>query len=367
MRPLNGASPALALSVAIVLLPAAIAKPYPVHIGDYRQLHNESLVDKRQQDCALWCGWNGFLCCPSGTKCGTNAKNEAICDPISGNGGDNSGSWQFFTSTWIETGTVTRTSVYSSFVGAPTANSCGGARVPCGGGCCDSGYWCSNEDTQECRLIGGSSSPGIAPLPPATGTPTGTVPFKTPIPTGSGTAIPQQGGGGLSGGAIAGIVIGVIAGVLLLLFLCLFCCAKALFDSIMAIFGFGKKRRHTHEETYIEERHRHSHSGSAAGGRRWYGQAARPARPPPKKGGGFGNALGIGAALGGLALALGLKRRHDRKHDDKSTTISGSSAYYSDYTSTNDGMNGTGLLNTTKSDFEEKFNESYRFPHVCMN
>jgi hypothetical protein len=41
----------------------------------------------------------------------------------------------------------------------------------------------------------------------------------------------------------------------------------------------------------------------------------------------------MGAALGGLALALGMKRKHDRKHDDKSTTISGSSAYYSDYTS----------------------------------
>jgi hypothetical protein len=42
--------------------------------------------------------------------------------------------------------------------------------------------------------------------------------------------------------------------------------------------------------------------------------------------------MGMAAALGGLALALGLKRKHDRK-DDKSTTVSGSSYYYSDYTS----------------------------------
>jgi phosphotransferase system glucose/maltose/N-acetylglucosamine-specific IIC component len=46
---------------------------------------------------------------------------------------------------------------------------------------------------------------------------------------------------------------------------------------------------------------------------------------------GFGKGMGMAAALGGLALALGLKRKHDR--EDKSTTISGSSAYYSDYTS----------------------------------
>jgi hypothetical protein len=43
--------------------------------------------------------------------------------------------------------------------------------------------------------------------------------------------------------------------------------------------------------------------------------------------------LGLAAGLGGLALALGLKRRHDAKVDDKSTTVSGTSYMYSDYTS----------------------------------
>lgn len=166
-----------------------------------------------------------------------------------------------------------------------------------------------------------------------------TVPFQSPIPTGAaGIPIEQTGGGGgLSGGAIAGIVIGVLLGVLLLFLLCLFCCFRALFNTLMACFGGGKRKggKHTHEETYIEEHH---HSSGGAGGRRWYGQGpARPARSKKSSGGGFGNALGIGALLGGAALALGLKRKHDRKHDEKSTVISGSSAYYSDdYTSSSE-------------------------------
>ena len=260
-----------------------------------------------------------------------------------------------YTSVYTATDLVTRTSVWSSYVGGATAASCGSAQSPCGGSCCDTGYYCVNQNTGACGLIGGSSSPGVivtgsasAPLRPtsstlvvvtATGSPTTTQPFETPIATGiNGTLVAVGGGGGgLSGGAIAGIVIGSILGALLLLLICLYCCARAIFDTILGCFGLGKRnRRHTHEETYIEEHH-HSHgSAAAAGGRRWYGQPSRPNRPPKKSGGGFGNALGIGAALGGLALALGMKRKHDRKHDDKSTTISGSSAYYSDYTSSSE-------------------------------
>jgi hypothetical protein len=165
------------------------------------------------------------------------------------------------------------------------------------------------------------------------------VAFETPIPTGAaggGLVATDQSSGGLSGGAIAGIVIGVILGILLLLALCLFCCARALFDTVAAIFGFGKKRKHTHEETYIEEHH-HSGGGAAAasGGGRWYG-AGRPARPSrvgSEKHSGAKKGLGLAAGLGGLALALGLKRKHDAKHDDKSTTVSGTSYMYSDYTS----------------------------------
>jgi hypothetical protein len=36
----------------------------------------------------------------------------------------------------------------------------------------------------------------------------------------------------------------------------------------------------------------------------------------------------VGLGLGGLAIALGLKRKHDRKHDNKSDI---SSSYYDSY------------------------------------
>ncbi|KAF2738930.1 ubiquitin-activating enzyme E1 [Polyplosphaeria fusca] len=331
--------------VAIALLPTATAKPYPLHIEDLRGLHNASQLQPRDCGGGNACGYNGWLCCYNGETCFTDANNQAQCGAATAQA-TGTGYWEYSTSTWVETDYVTKTQVYSSWVG-PTAQAtptsvCSGSQSPCGSACCDSGFYCLTSGT--CALIGGGSSGGVgtlnpsAPLRPtsstlvivtATGSPTATVPFQTPIPTGvNGTPEEtNQGGGGLSGGAIAGIVIGVLLGILLLFLLCLFCCARALFDTVMAIFGLGRKRKHTHEETYIEEHH-HS-SGGAAGGRRWYGAPARPSRPEKKKSGGFGNLLGMGTLLGGAALALGLKRRHDRKHDDKSTVVS--SDYYSGY------------------------------------
>ncbi|KAF2108060.1 hypothetical protein BDV96DRAFT_287206 [Lophiotrema nucula] len=326
--------------VATVLLPSVAAKPYPAHVEEFRSLHNASQLVERDCSGGTPCGYYGQLCCVNGDSCVTDINQQAQCTAAAAQA--TGGQWVYSTSTWVETDYVTRTQVYSSWIGATAAatptSACGGSQSPCGTGCCDSGYYCSAPDTGTCALLAGGSSGGIAPTAPlrptsstlVIATVTATLPFSTPIATGqSGTPEPVAagGGGGLSGGAIAGIVIGVILGLLLLLLLCLFCCARALFDTILAIFGLGKKRRHTHEETYIEEHH-HS-SGGAGGGRRWYGQG--PARPnrPAKSGGGFGGALGVGALLGGLALALGLKRKHDRKHDDKSTTVS--SGYYSDY------------------------------------
>ncbi|KAF2741823.1 hypothetical protein M011DRAFT_472761 [Sporormia fimetaria CBS 119925] len=345
---------------ATALLPLAIAKPYPVHIDELRDLHNQLQNDKRQELCAgNYCGDASGLCCTGGQTCGTDPSNGwAMCvggtaqqpGQWQGEGQPQAqitSGWQYWTSTWVETDFVTRTSVYSSWVGgaaAPTAaDTCSAGQQECGGTCCYGGYYCYSPEKQECRQLGGASSGGVVPIPTATPTPTGvptaTLPFTPPIATGVDgvPAAGQEEGDGLSGGAIAGIVIGVIAGVLLLLFICLYCCAKSALGGLLAMFGIGKKKkRHVHEETYIEEHHHHS-SAAGGGGRRWYGQAgsSRPARPAPapKKKGGFGNALGIGAALGGLALALGMKRKHDRKYDDKSTVISGSSEYYSDYTS----------------------------------
>ncbi|KAF1955784.1 hypothetical protein CC80DRAFT_79141 [Byssothecium circinans] len=339
--------------VAVTLIPSVVAKPYPIHLEEARQLQNASQLERRivcgQGQFA--CGQDGgHTCCNPGEKCGLNpANNQAVCTP-GGGGGQGQGQWSF--TTIVTTGVITQTTVLSSFIGGgptpqATAN-CPAAQF-CSSVCCESGYWC--KAAGECWPVGGSTpgASGIinpsAPLRPtsstlivitATGSPTATLPFATPIATGvNGTAVETTAGGGLSGGAIAGIVIGVIAGIILLLLICFYCCAKAAFDSILALFGLGGKKRRRHEETtYIEEHHRHGGS-AAAGGRRWHGQgSSRPSRPPMKeKSSGLGGMLGLGAGLAGLAAVLGMKRKHDHKHDDKSTTVSGSSYYYSDYTS----------------------------------
>ncbi|CAN9104311.1 unnamed protein product [Alternaria alternata] len=344
---LFNAPPAVLGLVALAHLPSALAKPYPVHIEEFQELHNASQIVKKA-DCDNPCGYGGWLCCPSGSTCYTDASNQAQC----GSGGATTeaagGYWQYHTTTYVETvGLLTKTEVYSTYVPAVATQTCSQSQNPCGSTCCDSGFYCLSSSAGTCALIAGGSSGGISPSAPLrptssgvvvityTGTPTATVPFQTPIPTGAagGGLVPtEESNSGLSGGAIAGIVIGVILGILLLLLLCLFCCARALFDTLLAIFGIGKKRKHTHEETYIEEHH---HSGGAAAGGRWYGagRPSRPSRAGSEKHSGAKKGLGLAAGLGGLALALGLKRRHDAKVDDKSTTVSGTSYMYSDYTS----------------------------------
>jgi hypothetical protein len=343
---LFNAPPAVVGLVALAYLPSALAKPYPVHIEEFASLHNSSQLVKKQ-DCANPCGFDGWLCCPSGTSCYTDANNQAQCDASGANTEAAGGYWQYHTTTYVETvGLLTKTETLSTYIPATATKSCAAdVQSPCGSTCCDSGFYCLKAG--QCALIAGGSSGGItpgAPLRPTssgvvvvtyTGTPTRTVPFQTPIPTGAagGGLVPtEESNSGLSGGAIAGIVIGVLLGIFLLFLLCLFCCARALFDTLLAIFGFGKKRKHTHEETYIEEHH---HSGGAAGGSRWYGgsRPARPSRAGSEKHSGAKKGLGLAAGLGGLALALGLKRKHDAKVDDKSTTVSGTSYMYSDYTS----------------------------------
>ncbi|CAI6274661.1 unnamed protein product [Periconia digitata] len=340
-------------AVALSLLTTSVnAKPFPVE--DARQLQNATELERRQQVCpqgSTACGWYGQICCTSSQTCSENAAGEAIC--IAGataesNGGNN-GQWTVFTSYYTATDLVTRTSVFSSYIGGapagstpqPTA-SCGASQTQCSSVCCDEGYHCDKPGV--CKPGASGIVNPSAPLRPtsstlivitATGSPTTTLPFSTPIATGAaGEPIEMEGGGGgLSGGAIAGIVIGVIVGIILLLLICFYCCAKAAFDSVLALIGLGGKRRRKHEEsTYIEEHHHHGGS-AAAGGGRWYGQgSSRPSRPPKEKKGGMGNLLGVGAGLAGLAAVLGMKRKHDQRHDEKSN-ISSSYYSYSDYTS----------------------------------
>jgi hypothetical protein len=325
------------------------------------QLQNATL-QARGGTCAAGtfaCGYYGQICCVTGSEsCGTNANNEAICKAgASAAAASGSGSWQTFTSTWVDT--VTRTSVYSTWVPATATVAVVGATCSpnwannesgCGAICCSSGQYCFDPARAICTTAAnGFTTTGtgfIAPLRPttsggivttATVSPTTTIPFQTPVSTGAqnGTVVPT-GGSHLSGGAIAGIVIGVIAGIALLIFICMICCLKAGIEGILALFGIGgkKRKRRVVEEEYIETHRRH---GSAAAGsdRRWYGSGgSRPSRPPPppKSGGGFGGLLGGTAALGGLALALGLKRKHDRKEEKSDYSSSYGSSYY-DYSS----------------------------------
>jgi hypothetical protein len=340
------------------------------HDDDALSLQNSTLELTRRGSCAsgsFACGYYGQVCCVSGSQtCATNAQDQAYCADVSGGTGSvtttaagGSGSWQTYTSIWTTTGAITMTSIYSTYIPATVTGVASGNCVPnyannesgCGPICCSSGQYCIDEYSGICKPAGngGFTTTGVAGTtnsPPTrattsngvvitlTMTPTTTLAYGTPIPTGqNGTLVASHsGGGGLSGGAIAGIVIGVIAGIILLILICLCCCLKAGFDGLLALLGIGKKkdkRRRVVEETFIDEHRRY---GSAAGSsRRWYGAGGRPGRPPPppkEKKSGIGNLGAIGLGLGGLAVALGLKRRHDRKHDEKSDV---SSSYYDSY------------------------------------
>lgn len=365
-------------AVALVLAsnPTA-AKPYPRELAvdvdadvDITELQNTSLARR----CANPCGWQGQLCCAANQVCYTDSNNQAQCGAASVGALTVTqaatvagGYWQYYTTTYVETDLVTRTTIVSSYcppvatVAATVTASAAAVKCnyalnesPCGTICCASGQYCYAAN--QCAAAGAGSSenyaksfttpttvttPYSAPLRPTTGTlvvitatvsPTTTVPFQTPVATGANvtlTGTQAQTSGGLSGGAIAGIVIGVILGILLLLLLCLYFC----FRGAIGLFGGGKgKKRRRTETEYVEEYHHHSGGGSG-GGRRWYGD--RPSRPPPppppKKSSGIGGAAGVAAGLAALWALLGVKRKHDRRQEKSDYT--GSTASYSyDYT-----------------------------------
>ena len=317
----------------------------------------ESLEDLQNvvKRCENSCGYYGQLCCQSGETCYTDPSGQAQCGAGTGTAVTQAaaGSWNYYTTTYLQTDLKTVTETFSSFVGAVTANSCSYAQgqTPCGNMCCNSGQYC--QQAGMCVAVPGSSgyysslytvtvtdtASAGAPLRPttntvttltSTGTASTTVPFQTAVGTGGAVLTgpqAQSSGGGLSGGAIAGIVIGVIAGIILLLLICACCCFKGLLDGLLAIFGLGPRRRRRHEEVEIyEERHHHG----AGGHKTWYG-ANKPSGShysEKKKKSGIG-AFGKAAIfLGGLAAILGLKRKKDERHDGSSY----GSSYY-DYTS----------------------------------
>ena len=136
------------------------------------------------------------------------------------------------------------------------------------------------------------------------------------------------GGGGLSGGAIAGIVIGVLLALALLGLICFYCCIKGIFDGILAIFGLGGRKRRV---TEVDEYTRRTHHDSSGGVKRtWYG-AAKPSRVDrrEKRDSKTGRHLLEGVAgLGALWAILGLKRRSNRRDNEKYSEYSYSSDYY---------------------------------------
>lgn len=317
--------------------------------------------------CAVSCGWAGQICCSTGEACYTDSSDQAQCSATTAavTQAATSGYWQYYTTVYTQTDLVTVTSVYSSsWCGSTAAATTWAAatstasvtcnydqnETPCGDICCASSQYCYTSG--QCKAAAAAGSSGYyssytastqsysAALRPtsstvvvvtATNSPTTTVPYIAPVATGANvtlTSSESNNSSGLSGGAIAGIVIGVLFGLLLLTLLLLFCCFRGIWHAL-----FGGKKRSTERTEYYES-HRHSSgtgAAGAAGGRTWYGQPARVETRKEKKSGGFGELLGVGAGLAGLAAILGMKRKHDRRRDDEKSDLS--SNYYSYYTS----------------------------------
>ncbi|KAI9841760.1 MAG: hypothetical protein M1837_000421 [Sclerophora amabilis] len=374
---LSHAPPTL-LSLLTILLStthSATAKPHPRDVPFAEVQGSSFLLAKR---CDKPCGWSGQLCCASHQTCFTDDAGQAQCGSSSGSGGGggggggsggaqeaaataqgNDGSWQYFTTTYVETDLVTHTSTYSSMVGgeatqwtpAPTAQGAGCAwdETPCGGTCCGNGRYCQSSghcvagaadvSSQYYSSYYSSSQSYSVPLRPTTGgattatstaSATTTEPFQTPLGTAGGIVygtgpMEQTNNAGLSGGAIAGIVIGVIAGIILLLLICAACCLRAGFSGLAGLFGMGRRRRRESEETYIHESHHHGGGGPP---RPWFGGRPGRVERPPRRTGALGGLGPVAAGLGGLALALGLKRKHDRRHDEKYSSSDSSYSYY---------------------------------------
>ncbi|KAI9790253.1 MAG: hypothetical protein M1816_005278 [Peltula sp. TS41687] len=382
MRPMQ--SPPTLLSLLAILLSChhTVAKPYPRDGGMFALSDHISFL--REKRCANPCGWTGQVCCTADQYCYTDSAGQAQCGAGAGGGGaagppalaagfqagsgqqeqwqsQQGGQWQMFTTTWTETDLVTRVSTYSSYISAqvtavafvpttstwvPPATTQMQCNLPCGSICCAAGQYCAMAGQCAAEVAGGFSSSYLnsvssysAPLRPTSGTATTTtsttaavtttVPFQTPVGTANniiyGTAATTN--RGLSAGAIAGIVIGII---LLLLLIALALC----FRGAVGLFG-GRRKETRVEETYIRrQRHHHGASGDA-GGAYHAGRPSRPSPPPPKKGGGLGGFGTVVAGLGTLALALGLKRKYDRRKEGENSSYGSASSYtYSEYDTT---------------------------------
>jgi hypothetical protein len=166
-----------------------------------------------------------------------------------------------------------------------------------------------------------------APYRVTSGTATGTAAGSDET---SGAVNPGDTSGGLSGGAIAGIVVGTIAGVALLLLICACCVVRGLWHGLLALLGIGKKK----DESVVEEDRYHRHSGRDNHGS-WYGGRPSSAGARKEKSSSGKGLLGLGAALGTMALLLGLRRDKKKKTTTAKSRSDVGSSYWSDsYTAT---------------------------------
>lgn len=334
MRP-SKSSAMYQLCALVAFLASARANPLALEaIESDLSLQNSSLARR----CENPCGYYGQVCCAWNQPCYTDSNNEAQCGAATtAIPAGTSGYWQLYTTVFIETDTEkhTTTKVYSSFIPSPAGPTTpvstetiveakcnwNAGESTCGNICCPAGQYCvvDGQCSGNTRTVTKTASQTPTPAPPLRPTSSGistitqtfatttTVPFLAPMSTGQTVNITDTGSTGssssLSGGAIAGIVIAVIVGILLLLLLCAFFCFKAIWDSILAIFGLGKHRR---RETIIEE----SIHRSSRGDREWYGdRPSRVEKVETKR----SYWAPMTAGLGGLATALGMKQRNERK------------------------------------------------------
>ena len=369
--------PTLLSLLFTILSTTHISYARPKITDQFRELLESRYHYLAERDCVNPCGWRAPgspppLCCGSDQTCSTNSLGQAVCNSGGGTVANAQGQspaqagWQYYTTTIVESGLVTRTTTYSTAFGsgqtAVAAAQVSGischtdmGEKPCGTICCATGQYCvyagqcgasnGNGDGSSSSILGAIFTPTVtntAPLRPTskgattittTGSATTTVAFSTPTSmaatatAAAGAAGVSSSNNGLSGAAIAGIVVGVLAGIIILLLLIFCCCAATAGNALLAFFGLGKKRRRREDVTYIEE-HRHHHGSSgAAVGRRWFGLGPARVDRPRKKKSGVGGFTAVAGGLTTLAIILGLKRKRDRKEKSEY----GSSSYYSDY------------------------------------
>jgi hypothetical protein len=376
------------LSAIFILLSARhiLAGPFPK--DEPHDYNGAGFIMPRQ--CVAYCGVDNQYCCSAGQVCYTDA-NVAICGAQTALAAQ-AGGWAYYTTTIVATNLETQVQTFSSFLGAAPATSqpyiaqstaiCYAPNIACGSICCASNQYCytSGQCMQKDQnsLTFASTyltyAPGATPTPTSYSAPvrptsettntvavTTTRGFVAPVATG-GTALDQgSSSGGLSPGAIAGIVIGVIVGIIILILILICCCAKALWDTILGILGFGKKRRtddraRRSRTEIIEERRSTRYTGggygSAAASRRethsgWFGagrgagtRGSRTTVVVEEKKHGIskkeGAAIGAGLlGLGALWAGLRAKRKTEEKRRRPASVSDYSSAYYTDaYTGT---------------------------------